>query len=148
MKILVASALVLGLLSNFCFADGGDDTLKQWISKSDLIISGTIVSEPIGVTSEMGVPNYICEFKVVDVCKGDVELKGKTIKINIKRFEMVDKDHHPLIKKDDESILFLKRTPKGNKPQWETADFWFGIQHPSPWMVKSLKRCAQEPDSK
>ena len=94
----------------------------------------------MGLLGEAGVPNYICVFDFSDVGKGDAKLKGKTIRVNIKRFEMDKKDHHPLIAKDAECILFLKMEGAGASPHWVTADFWFGIQHPSPWMVKSLKR--------
>ena len=66
-------------------------------------------------------------------------MKGKGIRVNIKRFERVGKDKHPLIKKDAECILFLKNA-KPNFPDWETADYWFGLQHPSPSMARSLKR--------
>jgi len=55
------------------------------------------------------VPNFICEFAVAEVAKGDSKLKEKTIHVNILRFETDKKDHHPLIKKDAECILFLKK---------------------------------------
>ncbi len=144
MKTITVTVVALVLATGLCRADDSDDTLRLYLSKTDLVVLGTIVSEPIGEYDESGVPNYICEFKVSDVCKGDAELKGKTIRVNIKRFEMDKKDHHPLIKKDAECILFLKKEGSGTIPQWVTTDFWFGIQHPIPWMVKSLKRLAKE----
>jgi len=147
MKRIALLVLVCSVLTPFlAVADSGDDTLRLYLSKSDLVILGTIVSEPMGITDESGVPNYICEFKVSDVCKGNAELKDNTIKVNIKRFEMKDEDHHPLIKKDAECILFLKQEPKGNTPTWTTSDFWFGIQHPIPWMLNSLKRLTKQKD--
>lgn len=123
--------------------DDGDDTLKSFLSKSDLVVMGKITSEPIGINYETGVPNYNCEFRVQDVLKGDAKLKAQVIKINIMRFEIDAKDKHPLIKKDGECILFLKSAAP-NTPGWVTADFWFGIQYPSPWMARSLKRLAGE----
>ena len=144
MKILAIFILACALLApTLSFADASDDTLKFYLSKSDLVVQGTILNEPAGLFDEAGVPNYYCEFSVSDVLKGDSELKGKTIKVNIIRFEMDKKDHHPLIKKNAECILFLKKT-KGNVPSLETADFWFGVHHPSPWMARSLKRLAKE----
>ncbi len=123
-------------------ADEGD-TLNRLLSKSDLVVLGKITTEPHGVISRSGVPNYICEFHVQDVLKGDAKLKDQVIEVNIMRFEMDAKDKHPLIKKDSECILFLKSaTP--DTPSWVTADFWFGVQHPSPWMARSLKRLAGE----
>ena len=144
MKHISILITTLVLLGNVCHAAGSDDTLRLFLSKSDLVVLGTIVTEPTGVFSEAGVPNYICQFKVSDVCKGNAELKGKTIRVNIMRFEMDKKDHHPLIKKDAECILFLKNRGEGAIPQWVTTDFWFGIQQPIPWMVKSLKRLAMQ----
>jgi hypothetical protein len=137
--------LALSILPAFiCFADTSDDTLKFYLSKSDLVVVGRIVSEVGAVIWEFGVPNYICDFEIQDVIKGDENLKDKKIKVNIMRFEMAEEDKHPLIKKDSKCILFLKKANKGNTPEWVTADVWFGIQHPFPWMIKSLKRLAKE----
>lgn len=141
--------LITGFLLTFVFAsfpargDSGDHTLKAFLSKSDLVVTGAITSEPIGINHELGVPNYISEFRVKDVLKGDGSLKDQSIKVNIQRFEMDPKDKHPLIKKDGECILFLKNAAP-NTPSWVTADFWFGVQYPSPWMARSLKRLAAE----
>jgi len=124
-------------------ADDSDDTLKFYLSKSDLVVLGEIITEPMGIIKELGVPNYICEFEISDVLKGNSELKGQIIKINIMRFEMEEKDRHPLIQKNSELILFLKSTGS-DVPSWATVDFWFGVQYPSPWMAKSLKRLNSE----
>jgi hypothetical protein len=148
MKTLAIVALSFVLAQSVCHADNSDDTLRFYLSKTDLVVLGTIMSEPMGIFHEDGVPNYICQFKVSDVCTGDAKLKGKTIKVNIKRFEMNKKDHHPLIKKDAECILFLKQESDTTIPQWATTDFWFGVQHPFPWLVKSLKRLAKQENDK
>jgi hypothetical protein len=144
MKVFTVPAVALVLAASVCVADDGDDTLKRWLSRSDLAVVGTIVSEPVGIISERGVPNYICEFKVSDVCKGNAKIKDETINVNIMRFEIDEKDKHPLIEKGAESILFLKKGPKDSTPSRTTSDFWFGIQHPMPWMVNSLKRLAKQ----
>jgi len=141
------SVLILALLilpAFICFADTSDDTLNFYLSKSDLVVVGKIVSEVGAVIDELGVPNYICDFEIQDVIKGDEGLKDRTIKINIMRFEIDKEDKHPFIKKDSKCLLFLKKANEGNTPAWETADFWFGIQHPFPTMIKSLKRLAKE----
>lgn len=143
MKIAVLFA-VLSLSCGFCLADDSDATLRRWLSVSDFVVAGTIVTEPIGILTEAGVPNYNCRFTVSDVCKGDASLKGRSIKVSIMRFEMDERDQHPLIKKDAVCILFLKKDGEGNASEWTTSDFWFGIQHPSPWMVKSLRRLDRE----
>lgn len=139
--LFIAVSLVIPVV---CQADDSDDTLKYFLAKSDLVVRGRIKTEPLGLTNEAGVPNYICDFEVWDVLKGDEKLKSKTIHVNIKRFEMARQDHHPLIKKDAECILFLKQQKKGPNSNWVTADFWFGIQRPSPWMARSLKRLADQ----
>jgi hypothetical protein len=141
MKLLALLVTLIAVLP--VRGDSGDDTLKSFLSKSDLVVMGKITSEPIGLNHEVGVPNYICEFRVEEVLKGDAKLKDQVIRINIMRFEMEVKDKHPLIKKDGECILFLKSAAP-NAPAWVTTDFWFGVQHPSPWMTRSLKRLAAE----
>jgi hypothetical protein len=128
------------LLPLVAWADSSDDTLEFFLRKSDLVVIGQIKNEPSAIIKEVGVLNYVCDFEVSDVLKGDKTLNAKTIKINIVRFEMNEKDRNPLIRKDSECIVFLKMQPDGNAPRWETADFWFGIQNPSPWMAKSVKR--------
>ena len=141
-SLLLLALLILPIF--VCRADTSDDTLKFYLFKSDLVVVGRIVSEIGAVITELGVPNYICDFEIQDVIKGDESLIDKTIKVNIVRFEFDKEDKHPLIKKDSKCILFLKKANKGNTPAWKTADFWFGIQHPFPTMIKSLKRLAQE----
>ena len=136
----ILASILVGLFSGVSVrADDGDDTLKFFLSKSDLVVAGKITTEPVARTFEAFVPNYLCEFKVDDIAKGDQKLKGQTIKVNIKRFEQVDQDKHPFVKKDAACILFLKSTSGGS---WETADFWFGVQSPGPWMMRSLQRLA------
>ena len=140
MKIIFLSLLLLGATA---VADDGDDTLRGWLAKSELVVAGTITNEPIGITHETGVPNYIGDFKVAEVLKGDVTLAGKVIAVNIVRFELDVKDKHPLVKKDGECILFLKNVSP-DKPVWQTADCWFSVQQASPLLVRSLKRLDAE----
>jgi len=142
MRILTY-CLALFLASGVCWADEGDDTLKRWLDKSDLVVAGTITSGPLGASDELGVVNYSCDFKVSDVCKGDTTLAGKTIALSIVRFVIDERDRHPLIKKDGECILFLKTEGTEGTSRLVTSDFWFAVQCPSPWMVKSLKRLAE-----
>ncbi len=144
MRAVPLLALALAFVPGVCRGDEGDDPLRVLLSRADLVVLGTIASEPMRVSFEAGVVHYPCDFQVAEVCKGDAALEGMTLQVNIKRLEMYEKDHHPLIKKDAECILFLKKESKGTKPPWVTSDFWFGIQHPSPWMAKSLKKLASQ----
>ena len=146
MKKFIFSFLVATLmLQTIAKADDSDDTLKFYLSKSDLVVLGNIISTLGAITSESGVLNYNCKFKVADVIKGDNSLKGKIIEVCILRFEIHKKDHHPLIKKDAVCILFLKKASQGTVPAWITSDYWFSVQYPSPWMVRSLKRLVSRP---
>lgn len=124
-------------------ADESDDTLRFYLSKSDLVVTGHIASEPAGITHELGVVNYPVQFAVAGVIKGDTGLTGKTVSVNIVRFELNDADRSPLLRKNGHCLLFLKPAAP-DTPAWQTADMWFGIQTASPWLTRSLKRVATE----
>jgi hypothetical protein len=141
MKYAIAVLISLFVLAA-ARADGGDDTLIYYLSRSDLVVLGTITSEPYGINHEPGVIHYGCEFKVAQVLKGDDKLKDTTIRVSIKRLEMSADDGNPLLKKDSRCILFLKSQGQ-DVPSWSTADFWFGVQYPSTTMASSLQRLAK-----
>ena len=105
------------------FADSSDDTLMFYLSKSDLVVLGKVTKESGPVFTEEGVPNYICEFEIADVLKGDRTMKGTSISVNIMRFEADKKDHNPLIGRNSECILFLNKQSHSSVPVWVTADF-------------------------
>ena len=141
---LIATVLAMCIVSPaITNADDSDDTLKFYLSKSDLIVAGKLANTPLGVTNEIGVIEYVCEYVVSDVIKGDKSLSGKTIKLTVTRFEMDAKDRTTLLAKNAESIIFLKQQKAGSIPKWKTTDFWFGIQPQSSWMVRSLKRLSK-----
>jgi hypothetical protein len=135
--------LLLCLLAGTAIADDGDETLRGWLAKSELVVAGQFITEPIGITHETGVLNYVCDFKVAQVLKGNTALAGSTSSVNIVRLELDVKDKYPLIQKDAECILFLTNVSP-DKPAWQTVDFWFGVQPASPWLARSLKRLAAE----
>lgn len=139
-KSCVLMLLVCCSWPHWADADDSDDTLKHFTSKSDLVVSGKIVSQSIATIREIGVVRYACDFLISDVAIGAKERKGKKIRVIIKRFEQNANEKHSLIKQDAECILFLKKQKPGNMPEWETADFWFGVQQPSVWMMRSIKR--------
>jgi hypothetical protein len=143
MRNLFAFLLLLGVPA-VSAADDGDDTLRYYLSKSDLVVLGEIVSQPFGVMGELGVVNYLCDFKVEQLLKGK-RPPGEELKVNIVRFESHKDDKFPGLRKGGRFILFLKdMRPAKRIPPWETADVWFGIQHPSPKMARSLARLARE----
>jgi hypothetical protein len=139
----LGACFTLGWAGPAVRADDGDETLRGWLAKAELVVAGQIVSEPIGIIHETGVPNYICDFKIADVLKGDSSAVGTTASVNIVRFELAEKDKSPLVKKDAECILFLKNVSP-DKPVWRTADAWFGVQQRSPALARSLKKLASE----
>ena len=146
MRMVKALGLVLGLAVP-AFADDGDDTLRFFLSKSELVVLGEITSEPHGVWDEKGVVNYICDFRIAEVLKGK-KPGTDTVAVNIVQFELDKEDRLPGLKKGTKWIVFLKSAPDGAKPPWRTADFWFGVQRPSPWMAQSLKRLAEPDEAK
>jgi hypothetical protein len=144
------TTLALGLavvLAAPCLGDDGDDTLNFYLSRSDLVVRGEIVSHPVGFVWQAGVANYTCDFRIAEVLKG----KGPgtdTIAVMIVRFELEEGDGLPDLKKGGKGVLFLKAADGGATPAWRTADVWFGFQRPAPWMVGSLKRLAEEAEAK
>ncbi len=97
-------------------ADSSDDTLSFFLSKSELVVVGKIASEPMGVYSEAGVPNYICTFEISEVLKG-APPKTTKIDINIMRLEDGDEDKNPLVSPNAKCILFLQSVSQ-DRPAW------------------------------
>jgi len=140
MKTVAILIEIIALSLGVCHAGSSDDTAKFYLSKSDVVLHGTMLEGPLVFHGSSGIYNHSRKFKVSDVLKGDSTLKGTTVRVNIISIGFAD----PLIHtKNTECILFLKQSPN-NVPHLETADFWFGIQYPFPWMIKSLKRLAKQ----
>jgi hypothetical protein len=147
MRCFLTAAFLL-MLSGSARADHSDDTLRYYLSKTELCIVGTIASEPIGVVDEAGVVNYTCHMAVLEVLAG--ELKGKAIHVNLIRRETGEEDRPPNLKKDAKCILFLKAQPR-SVPPWATVDFWFGYQPYSSTLAGAIKRvakAAEPPDAR
>jgi hypothetical protein len=121
-------------------ADTSDDTLRFFLSKSELVLVGTIAAEPIGEISEAGVVNYACSLVVSETLAG-VALKEQTISLRVLRFETQPEDRLPYLKKGAKVVVFLKARENAY-PVWQTADFWFGVQPYSSKMASSLKTLA------
>ncbi|MEI6150372.1 MAG: hypothetical protein WCS01_14830 [bacterium] len=143
MKAIPAILVCCVVLSLNARADDSDDTLRFYMKQSDLVVSGTIVSEPAGLVDETGVINWICTFKVMNVLRGR-KPDADTIDVNIVRFEIGTADRPSYLKKDAECILFLKNVSTTDKPSWKTADFWFGIQPRFPMMETSIRRLSEQ----
>jgi hypothetical protein len=143
MRQFLAVGLVF-VLSASAHADSGDDTLRFFLSRSDLVVVVTITSDPQAIPKEAGAVHYNCNAAVAEVLKGAGEASPKDeLSVSIIRLEREAEDKVPYLKKGGKCILFLKSA--GVKvPYWESADVWFGVQRHSPWMARSLKRLAQE----
>ena len=116
-----------------------DDTLCFSLGRSELVVLGSFTSELLAVSDELGVVDYSGDFKVEQVLKGDARVAGKTMKVSVVRFEMGPDDKHPLVAKAGRCILMLT-SARGATPAFVTADEWFGVQPPWPWLARDLKR--------
>jgi hypothetical protein len=134
---IIFLAIVLLVWSNSAFPrEADDDTLRFYLTKSDLAVSGTIISEPAGFSSESGIVVYQFKFKVSEALAGKPP-KSKEISVGIARFERGAADRLFYMRKGSKCILFLKNNGEG-------ADFWFAIQPFSSAMARSLKRLSQK----
>jgi len=139
---MLTSLAALLSACNIAAGNESDDTLRYYLSKSELVVVGTITNEPLVVFDSEYVPNYICKFNVSTVLKGDEALARTIIPVTIVRFEKTKEDKNPLVKRGGKCILFLRKSV-GENSGWETADFWFGIQDPFPWLADALSRVQQ-----
>ena len=141
-------AMVLGqvvVLVATSFAYGGDDTLKFFLSKSDLVVFGEITSETAPVSEEVGAVYYFCDFTITEVLKSNRSIGiADPIRVNIVRREREQGDRAPELKKGCVSILFLKNVGDDKKPRWETSDVWFGFQRATPGMRDALRRVVED----
>ena len=143
------TAMVLGsvlAVTTPIFADTGVDTLRFYLSKSDLVVLGEITSEPMGFVTELGFMNYVCDFRIEETLKGP-KPSTETIDVSIVIFGAPE-DRPPGLKKGGRCILFLKEINRGSVHFWQTADVWFGFQRPNSSMASSLKRLAEQEKAK
>jgi hypothetical protein len=148
---LMKIALVLGfvvVLVATSFACGGDDTLRFFLSKSDLVVFGEITSEPAQASEEVGVVYYFCDFTITEVLKSNQPIGiADPIHVNIVRLEREQGDRAPELKKGCVAILFLKTVGDDKNPRWETSDVWFGFQRATPGMRDALRRVVKDEDA-
>ena len=136
MKTFILVAVHLALSGPLSFANDAHDTLKVLLGKSDSVVLGSIVTHPMGIVfSDV---SYLCDFRIEKVLKGDAKLKSKTIKVSIERIEFGNQERHPLVKEGSRCILFLGVEDQKTKVR-STADYWFGIQHPSEALEDAIR---------
>jgi hypothetical protein len=140
--------IALGLtLAAPSFVADLEETLRFYLSKSDVVVLGEFTSEPIVKISAEGVAHSQADFKIAQLLKWDAPTEtrvGETIKVHIVRFEFEPADRLLELKKGGKCILFLECHDLQPTPSYITADTWFGVQRPSPGMAKSLSRLATD----
>jgi hypothetical protein len=124
-------------------ADAGDDTLKYYLSKADLVVLGEVTSDPVGVTSAATVTDFF-EFKIAQVLKGNGPAKGTTMKVSTLHYAFDPEDQPRELRKGGKCILFLKAARPKESPAWATVDPWFGVQPVSSFKVWNLARLAAD----
>jgi hypothetical protein len=115
------------------------ELLRLLVSKSELVVTGKFLGIAGPHIGPSGFATYPCEFKIQEVLKQNAKLQAAQIHVNIERVEREGdaKDKHPLLKKDSECILFLKKDP--NTENWINVEYWFAIQPANPSMTDEIK---------
>jgi hypothetical protein len=144
---VVIAGLMLIVGAPRAFADAGDDTLRFYLAKADVVVAGTIAAEPVGRMGEQGVITYLLDVKASEVVAGDAG-KARRMHVYLNLFEFEPGDRLAYLRKGAKVILFQKRAEEGAVPLWEGADVWFGIQPYHSTMAMSLKRLAAEPTTR
>jgi len=147
---MIALGLAL-VLPGLAVAGDPEETLRFYLAKSDVVVVGEFTSEPIHKSNKFGSHDQV-DFKIARLLKwvapGEVRV-GDTIKVHIVRAvlhsdDFEPEDQLPELKKGGKCILFLECHDLKPTPSYITADTWFGVQRPSPWMEKSLARIVTE----
>lgn len=139
------AVVVFVLLARSSLADDGEDTLRSYLSKSSLVVSGEIIAGPDVSTTEQWVNRYSMRVKVAKVIKGginDKELKDG-LDLTVIRFEKKVSERLAFLKKDGRVILFL-RERDDNVRGWRSVDPWFGVQQYNEIMEDELERLFSE----
>lgn len=124
----------------------GDDTLAYYLSKSDLVIVGTVAEKPGYAVEESGGRIYSAAIEVHEVLKGSLpRTAAKTpavLKPLIVRIEEERDEELPLLRKGSKCIFFL------DKDGAKTVDVWFGVQRHTTALAKSITRLAKRDAAK
>jgi hypothetical protein len=121
-----------------------DETLLFYLSKSELVVTGEIISHPDVIIKAKGISHYITTFQVDEVLCGSHPSEMQ-FNVDIVRPEANPGDAREYLKQGFRCILFLNSEPTGDIPHWQTSDDWFGIQFYNEMMVLKLDRlCPQQ----
>jgi hypothetical protein len=146
-----ALALTVWHVARRADADDGDDTLKRWLARSDVVVDATVRSLDGPRYLEAGVAHYGAALDVHETLAGDpLEAPSREAgrsddaalpRVAIVRFERVDADRLPYLEEGARVVLFLRRAP-GRVPRYETSDSWLGVQPYGPWLARRLAALA------
>lgn len=138
LSTLVAFAVV-------AVADGGDDTLRYYIEKAELVAVASIVSVATLGIKEEGVQPYSCKVKVVEVLRGAPALAKaeQELTVYIERFENKPEDQLSILKPGSKCIFFLVPSGRSDTDHFNSVDMWFGIQPYNSHMASRIKELSQ-----
>jgi hypothetical protein len=143
MRYLFAPVLAL-LLPGLVVASDTEETLRYYLTKSDVIVIGEFATEPVGKEPNEEFRYYQADFKITEIVKWDAPVEprvGMTVKVHLL---VPAGEQRPELKKGGACMLFLGCREVQPTPSFITADLWFGVQRPSPGLAKALSRSVAE----
>lgn len=144
LRILLA---VIGLVPVIAMGEtAGDVTLGYYMANSELVVAGTVSSEPGVTMTNPRFRNYHFDFAISEVLHGR-HAPTDTIRVTVPRHEAGPEDALPYMKKGSQCILFLKRV-KSAPEQFVAADVWFGVQRYNSRMALFIKNLSQDMNGK
>jgi hypothetical protein len=135
-----------------CFAWGafadeqGDDTLRYYIGKSEIVIRAQVTDVSVIAGDEIGVSRYNMELKVLDVLQG-TKPKEESLRVSLVRLES---QNDTGLKQGATHIFFLKGsgTKFEKRLVWIGADAWFSVQPDNGLMAQRLKSLQPSDETK
>ena len=118
--------------------DDGTETLRYFVSKSDLVVVATIADEPMWIDYSAPISGFYprtCYFKatVEKVLAGEAAHPAE-IAVQAARIQNTNERPFDDFAKGRKFIFFLKR----NREAWHTADPWFGVFPYTPGLEAAL----------
>lgn len=118
--------------------DDGTETLKYFVSKSDLVVVATIADEPLWIDYSAPISGFYprtCYFKAAidKVLAGDASHPAE-IAVQAVRIQNTSERPFADLVKGRRFVFFLKR----NGDAWHTADPWFGVWPYTPGLEAAL----------
>ena len=135
-------ALTAAFLASSVIAEEGDDTLRYFLSKSDIVVIGKVATDPEVDVSEDGVAKCRFGVSVTESLKGDNA--DDYINVTVAHSASNADDKLPWLNKKSKVLLFLRNAGDQERPNWTGADVWFSVQPHSGRMASSLKRLVAE----